>query len=200
MPTETFAARRGSPRSTRETSFADSNPSTSGNFASHVSQSRMVPSQLIPQSNSNGAMSLHYINHQPLNDLSHGPIGPMPRNLPPDLHLFQIPASAESPLYSSSGESSCYSPSSVSEFLQPQVSTPQFLNPESLPRSQTTGLESCFQNQQLFTSPLPLTPTVPTWEQFEDSALGISYDSPSTPNVSGHNAHGILMHVYLTVS
>ena len=190
MPAEPFTGRKGSPRSSRETSFTDSNPSRSSNFASHVGQQRIVSTQMMSPSAGTSAMSLDYINHpgQPLNDLSHLTIGPVPRTLPPDLHLFQIPASAESPLYSSGESNSCYSPSSMSEYLQPQVSTPQFLTPDSVPRSQTTALESCFQNQQLFTSPLSLTPTVPSWEQFEDTALGISYDSPCTPNVSSHNA------------
>ena len=195
MPTENFPGRRGSPRSTRETSFTDSNPSTSGNFASHVGQQRLLPTQTMSQSSGTGAMSLDYINHpgQPLNDLSHVVIGPVPRTLPPELHLFQMPASADSPLYSSGESNSCYSPSSVSDYLQPQISTPQFLTPDSMPRSQTTALESCFHNQALYTSPLSLTPTVPNWEQFEDTALGISYDSPCTPNVSSHHAYSLPM-------
>ena len=187
MPTDGFRT-----RSTRETSFTDSCPSRSSTFPSLVPQQQVVPTPVISQAASTDTMSIssivteqsirnNYMGHsgQSLNDLSHLAIGSVPGSLPPDL-MFQLSPSVDSPLYSS-GES-CYSP--TSDYLQPQVSTPQYFTPDSLPRSQSATLESCFQNQQLFTSPLALTPTVPSWEQFEDTALGISYDSPCTPNVS----------------
>lgn len=174
-----------SPRSTRETSFTDSSPS------SLVSQLRVAPRPVMSQPAGVDAMSIgsitteqsirnDYMSHSghSFTDLSHLAISQLPRSLPPDL-VFQLSPSADSPLYSSD---SCTSP--TSDYLQPQVSTPQLFTPHSVPRSQSAILESCFQNQQLFTSPLALTPTVPSWEQFEDTALGISYDSPCTPNVS----------------
>ena len=193
MPADTFTTRGRSPRSTRETSFTDSNPSTSSPYASLARHHNVVPTQMMSQSTGTNTMSIgsiitersmrsDYVTHpgQTMNDLSRIAISAVPRSLPPDLVFQQMPASADSPLYSS-GES-CYS--DMSDYLAPQVSTPQYLTPETIPRSQSAGLESCFPHPQLFTSPLSLTPTAPTWDQFEDSALGISYDSPCTPNVS----------------
>lgn len=185
MPTDSFSTRSTrSPRSTREASFADSSPSTSSTFASLVGQQRVVPTQTSTMSIGSiisEPMRNDYVTHpgQPMNDPSHVAISAVPRGLPPDL-VFQLPASVDSPLYPSS--ESCYSP--MSDYLQTQASTPQFLTPDTLPRSQSAALESCFQNQQLFTSPISLTPTVPTWDQFEDTALGISYDSSCNSNVS----------------
>ena len=193
MPADAFTPRgTRSPHSTRETSFTDSSPSTSSTFASLVGQHRVVPTQGVSQSTGTTTMSIgsiisetsmrnDYVTHsgQSLSDLSHVAIGAVPRSLPPDL-VFQLPASADSPIYSS-GES-CYS--DMSDYLAPQVSTPHFLTPETVQRSQSAALDSCFPHQQLFTSPLSLTPNVPSWDQFEESALGISYDSPCTPNVS----------------
>ncbi len=187
MPTDTLTTRSiHSPRSTREASLADSSPSTSSTFASLAGQQRVIPSQSIPQPTGTGTMSIgsmmsdrnDYVAHpgHPMNDLSRAAIGAVQRSFPPDL-VFQLPASADSPLYSSD---SCYSP--MSDYLQPQVTTPQFLNPDTFPRSQSAALESCFQNQ--FTSPTSLTPTVPTWDQFDDAALGIPYESSCTSNVS----------------
>lgn len=190
MPTDSFTTRSTrSPRSTREASFADSSPSTPSTFASLVGQQRVVPTQIVSQSTGTSTMSIgsiisepgmrnDYVAHagQPMNDLSQVAIGPLPRSLPGDL-VFQ---SADSPLYSSAD--SCYSP--ISDYLQPQVGTPQFLTSDTLPRSQSAALESCFQNQQLFASPISLTPTVPSWDQFEDTALGISYNSSCNSNVS----------------
>lgn len=186
MPTDSFSTRSTrSPRSTREASFADSSPSTSSTFATLVGQQRVVPTQTSTMSIgsiiSEPGMGNDYVTNpgQPMNDLSHVAISTVPRSLPPDL-VFQLPASVDSPLYPSSD--SCYSP--MSDYLQTQASTPQFLTPDTLPRSQSAALESCFPNRQLFTSPISLTPTVPTWDQFEDAALGISYDSSCNSNVS----------------
>ena len=183
MPTDSLATRPRSPQSIRETSFADSSPSAPSPFASLIGQRRGLPMQGMSQSTGTSSMtegSMRNEYNQPLNDLSHLPIGTVPRILPPDL-MFPVPASADSPLYSSSG-SSCYSP--ASDYPQPPISTPQFLTPDTIHRPQSATLETGFQNHQLFTPPLCITPTVPGWEQFEGTALGISYDSPCVSDVS----------------
>lgn len=181
-----------SPCSVSEASFGDSSPARSATFATHLGQPQIVPTQAM--SSGTGTMSIGsiiepdmrsdygpYPGHN-ISDASRIAIGPAPLIVPSKLG-YGLFASDETPIYSSD---SSYSP--ISDHLQPQIVTQHYYPPDIITRSQSASLETCFQPQQLFSSPLSAPSSaisaMPTWDQFDDVSLGTWNEASYLPNVS----------------
>lgn len=183
MPAEVSLSRGArSQRSTSEPSVADSTPPRSAMVAANMGHSQPVGGQ--PLAHAGGTMSIGSIiepsfvshSHSNMNDLSSMAVGVGPPGLPRDL-VYNIPVSAESPLYSSD---SCYSP--MSDYLQPQVNGQRFLPQETVSRSHSTPVEP-FYHSQLITSPLSSTSAFPVWDQFDPGMLGTPLEGSYLPTV-----------------
>ena len=184
MPAE-VSLHRGtrSQRSTSEPSIAESSPPQSAMVATNMGHPQPVGGQAL--NHAGGTMSIGSIiepsfasrAHSGMNDLSSMPVGVGPRcTLPHDL-VYNIPVSAESPMYSSD---SCYSP--MSDYLQPQVNGQRYLPQEAVSRSQSTPSEP-FYHPQLLTSPLPSASGFPIWDHFDPVMLGTPLEGSYLPTV-----------------
>ena len=183
MPAEAPPSRGArSQRSISEPSIADSTPPRSATIAPNMTHPQPAGGQALTHAGS--TMSIGSIiepsfvsnSHPSMNDLSNMAVGVGPPGLPREL-VYNIPVSAESPLYSSD---SCYSP--MSDYLQPQVNGQRFLPQETVSRTHSAPAEP-FYHSQLITAPLSSTPAFPVWDQFDPVMLGTPLEGSYLPTV-----------------